>query len=117
MSPVPPETLIQQLEWRYATKKFDPQKKIPAQEWGTLEKALILTASSYGLQPWRFFVVTEPTVRAKLRAAAWNQPQVTDASHLVVFAIKKPLTAKDVEQFIARVAEVRVRAAGIARGV
>jgi nitroreductase len=101
------EVLVRQLQWRYATKKFDPARKIPAADWHTLEQAMVYAPSSYGLQPWHFFVVTDPNVRARLKLAAWKQPQIGDASHLVVFAIKKNLCPSDVERHIARTADVR----------
>ncbi len=101
------EALIRQLEWRYATKKFDATRKISKEDWATLERALVLAPSSFGIQPWKFFVVDDPATRAKLKAAGWNQSQFTDASHLVVFAIKKDLSAADVERFIRRIVDVR----------
>ena len=107
MSTLPGDSLIQQLDWRYATKKFDPTRKIAASDWAVLEKALILTASSYGLQPWKFVIVTDPALKAKLRPASWNQAQVEDCSHLVVFAAKQDVTEADLDRFIARTAEVR----------
>jgi nitroreductase len=99
--------LIDRLNWRYATKMFDPARKIPPALWTVLEDALVLAPSSFGLQPWKFFVVQNKTVREKLRPAAWNQSQITDASHLVVFAIKKNLNVEDVRRFIALTAKVR----------
>ena len=107
MSTIPGESLLQQLNWRYATKKFDATKKISAADWAVLEEALILTASSYGLQPWKFIIVTDPALKAKLRPASWNQSQVEDCSHLVVFAAKQDITETDLDRFIARTAEVR----------
>ena len=107
MSSIPGESLLQQLNWRYATKKFDPAKKISAADWAVLEEALILTASSYGLQPWKFIVVTDPALKAKLRPASWNQSQVEDCSHLVVFTAKQDITEADLDRFVARTAEVR----------
>src|SRR5690349_23712235 len=107
MKPVNNETIVRQLNWRYATKRFDADRKIAAPDWKTLEQALVLSPSSYGLQPWKFFVVTRPEVRARLREAAWNQAQITDASHLVVLAVKKEFSAADVERYVARVADVR----------
>jgi len=107
MSTISGESLLQQLNWRYATKKFDPTKKISAGDWSLLEQALILTASSYGLQPWKFIVVTDPTLKAKLRPASWNQAQVEECSHLVVFTAKQDVTEADLDRFIARTAEVR----------
>ncbi len=107
MNPVSADTVLAQLRWRYATKKFDPAKKIAPDLWAKLEQAVVLAPSSYGLQPWKFLVVTDPAVRAKLHPVSWNQPQVLDASHLVVFAAKNPPTPADVERHIARTAEVR----------
>jgi nitroreductase len=107
MSTITGESLLRQLNWRYATKKFDPTKKISATDWALLEEALILTASSYGLQPWKFVVVTDPALKTKLRPASWNQSQVEDCSHLVVFTAKQDITEADLDRFIARTAEVR----------
>src|SRR3954451_7833041 len=107
MKPVTNETIIRQLNWRYATKKFDAGRKIEAPDWKTLEQALVLSASSYGLQPWEFVVVEKLEVRAKLRAAAYNQSQITDASHLVVFAHRVGFNTDDIDRHLARVAEVR----------
>jgi nitroreductase len=107
MHPVPAETILSNLNWRYATKKFDAAKKIPDAQWKTLEQALILAPSSYGLQPWRFVVVANPAVRAKLREVAWNQPQITDASHLVVLCRNTKPSKADVEAYMQRIAEVR----------
>lgn len=97
---VTPTQITSALNWRYATKAFDPSKKIPADLWKTLEEALRLSPSSFGLQPWKFFVVTDPATREKLKAAAWNQGQVTEASHLVVLARKADVTVADVEKLI-----------------
>jgi nitroreductase len=107
MSTISGESLLQQLNWRYATKKFDPARKVAASDWAVLEQALILTASSYGLQPWKFIVVTDPALKTKLRPASWNQSQVEDCSHLVVFAAKQEVSEADVDRFIVRIAEVR----------
>jgi len=107
MSTITGDSLLQQLKWRYATKKFDATKKISSADWATLEEALILTASSYGLQPWKFIVVTDPALKAKLRPASWNQAQVEECSHLVVFTAQQNVTEGDVDRFIARIAEVR----------
>lgn len=68
---------------------------------------MVLSPSSYGLQPWRFAVVTDTKVREKLRPVSWNQPQITDASHLVVFLRKEKVTAADVDKYVDRIVEVR----------
>jgi nitroreductase len=107
MKPIDAKHLIDNLSWRYAVKKFDASKKIPAETWSALEQAMVLSPSSFGLQPWKFFVVTDPAVREKLKPASWNQPQITDASHLVVFARKTSVTRDDVQGYIDRIASVR----------
>lgn len=107
MTPVSESQLLAALDWRYATKKFDPTKKIPADTWATLERSLVLTPSSFGLQPWKFIVVTNPAVREQLLAASWKQSQVTDCSHHVVFAMRKGVDEAFVDKFFARQMEVR----------
>jgi nitroreductase len=107
MPAIADSTLLSQLRWRYATKRFDPAQRIPADTWAALEQALVLTPSSFGLQPWRFVVVTDPEVRGRLRAAARNQPQITDASHLVVFQALAVVDAAHVDRHLAVVARDR----------
>jgi nitroreductase len=101
------ETVLNQLRWRYATKQFDASRRISAEDWHTLEQSLVLTPSSFGLQPWQFVVVTDQTTKEKLVAASWEQRQVADASHLVVFAVKKDLGPADVDRYIRRIADTR----------
>ena len=107
MKPVSNEFVERQLGWRYATKLFDTTRPISEEDWQTLEQSLVLSPSSFGLQPWKFFIVSDPAVKAKLKPASWNQSQVVDASHVVVFAIRKNLGLADIERFIERTAEVR----------
>jgi nitroreductase len=107
MNSIAPNQLIGQLSWRYATKQFDPQRKISAEHWASLEDALILTPSSFGLQPWKFVVVTDAAIREKLVGVSWGQRQIADASHLVVFAIKKNLREQDIDDYLGRISEVR----------
>jgi nitroreductase len=107
MITIPPETLLGALNWRYATKKFDPAKKIPAATWKALEGALVLSPSSYGLQPWKFIVVQDPAVRAQLSAASHGQSQPADCSHHVVFALRKDFGPADVDRYIDRIVTVR----------
>jgi len=107
MKPVTNDVVERQLGWRYATKLFDTTLKIPDTDWQTLEQALVLTPSSFGLQPWKFFVVTDPATKSRLKQASWNQAQIADASHVVVFAIRKNLSIADIERYVARTAEVR----------
>jgi nitroreductase len=105
--PVSNDTLLNRLRWRYATKQFDATRKIPADDWRTLEESLVLTPSSFGLQPWRFVVVTDQATKDKLVPVSWDQRQVADASHVVVLAIRKNLGRADVDRYLARMAEVR----------
>jgi nitroreductase len=93
-------TLLSALHWRYATKVFDPAKKLSTAQWATLEEALVLTPSSYGLQPWRFVDVVDKNIREQLKPASWGQPQTTDASHFVVFAARTKIDANDIEHYV-----------------
>ncbi len=107
MNVMSPESLLEQLSWRYAVKRFNPARKIPRDQWHALEEALVLTPSSYGLQPWRFFVISDQALKDQLVPLSWNQKQLADCSHVVVFAIKKDLTTADIDRYLARMAEVR----------
>jgi nitroreductase len=106
------DDVLAPLRWRYATKAFDPARRIDPATWAALEQAVVLAPSSYGLQPWAFVVVTDPAVRRQLHPVSWNQPQILDASHLVVFAAKNPPTAADVDRHVANAEQVRGQPAG-----
>jgi nitroreductase len=101
------DTLLEALHWRYATKAFDPTRSIDAVTWQALEASLVLTPSSYGLQPWRFLVITDPAIRAQLRPHSWNQSQITDCSHLVVLLSQRTITAADADRLIEATATAR----------
>ncbi|QDU31555.1 Putative NAD(P)H nitroreductase YfkO [Anatilimnocola aggregata] len=107
MQPVSREVVLEQLKWRYATKKFDPNRKISAEDWQVLAESLVLTPSSFGLQPWKFWVVTNPELKAQLLPLSWNQSQIVDGSHVVVFTARKDLHAGDIDRYLARISEVR----------
>jgi nitroreductase len=102
-----PEQLITQLKWRYAVKQFDTTRKISSSDWATLEEAVRLSPSSAGLQPYTWVVVKDPEMRAKLRAASYGQPQITDASHLVVFTSRTNFSETHLDEYLKRVTEVR----------
>ncbi|MEM9480045.1 MAG: NAD(P)H-dependent oxidoreductase [Verrucomicrobiota bacterium] len=102
-----PTQLIDALKWRYATKAFDPTKDIAPDVWDALEESLVLTPSSYGLQPWEFIVITDREYREQFVEHSWNQRQVADASHLVVMAAKKSVTEADVDAWIQATADSR----------
>lgn len=95
------------LMWRCATKKFDPARKVGEAELKILLEAARMAPTSFGLQPFRILAITDPAVRAKLRPAAWGQPQVTDASCLLVFAIITALDEAYVDRFTASIATTR----------
>lgn len=99
--------LLDALRWRYAVKKFDPTREIDHATWQQLEEALILTPSSYGLQPWKFLVIRDRELRTRLMGHSWGQSQIADCSHLVAFAVRREMTVADIDRLIVRVAEVR----------
>jgi nitroreductase len=107
MNLLPASDLLVALNWRYATKQFDPARKIPPVDWKALEEALRLAPSSFGIQPWKFIVVETPALRAKLREVSWGQSQVTDASHLVVLAVKQAVDAAHLDRYFADTAGTR----------
>ncbi len=99
--------LLGAMNWRYAVKVFAADRTIPAETWATLEEVLRLSPSSYGLQPWKFLVITDRALRAELRPFSWNQSQITDCSHLVVFLRKRTMSEPDLQRLLAHTAEVR----------
>ena len=101
------QQLLSALEWRYATKAFDATRKIPADIWAALEKVLVLTPTSYGLQPYRFLVIDNSEVRAQLLPHTWNQKQVVEAAQYVVFTVRTEMTEADVDKLIKRLTEIR----------
>jgi nitroreductase len=107
MSALTSDSVVAALRWRYATKIFDPSRRIPVETWAALEQSLVLTPSSFGLQPWQFVIVENPAVRAELRGKSWGQGQVTDASHFVVFAARTDVAAEDISGWVSRLAGVQ----------
>lgn len=107
MEPIAREVLLHQLQWRYATKRFDPARKISDEDWRALAEALVLTPSSFGLQPWKFWVVTSPEMKEQLLPISYKQTQVVEGSHVVVFTARQNLTEGDVDRYLARISEIR----------
>lgn len=99
--------LIDQLNKRYATKKFDATKKISEENLNTLLEAIRLSASSFGLQAYKVVVVEHEATRKLLRAVAWNQSQITDASHLLVFAVDSDFNESGVDHYLRNIARTR----------
>ncbi len=102
-----PESLNQALHWRYATKRFDAARTIPDETWAALEQSLVLAPSSFGLQPWKFIVVTSPEVRRALVPHSWGQTQPVESSHFVIFAARTSVTVEHIDHFLARIVELR----------
>lgn len=107
MTPIAPAALDAALAWRYATKVFDAARPIPAEVWAALERSLVATPSSYGLQPWKFIVITDRALKERLKPVSWNQSQVVDCSHHVVFCGRTEMTAADVQRLIDAIVQVR----------
>lgn len=99
----PNSDLIAQLNWRYATKKMDPSRVVPQEKVDRILESIRLTASSSGLQPYEVLVVTNPELRAQIKPNAWGQAQVTDCSHLLVFAAWDTYTAERINTMFDRV--------------
>ncbi len=100
-------TFLENQNWRYATKKFDASKKITAADLAFLKEAIRLSSSSYGLQPYKVFIVENPELRTKLVAASYGQTQVADASHLLVFANELNFGAAGIDQFATSICKTR----------
>ncbi|WP_166922062.1 NAD(P)H-dependent oxidoreductase [Flavobacterium poyangense] len=100
-------TFLENQNWRYATKQFDATKKIAETDLNTIKEAVRLSASSYGLQPYKVVIVDNPELREQLKAAAFGQTQITDASHLFVFANDVNAGAESVDQYINTISETR----------
>jgi nitroreductase len=98
---------IKNANWRYATKKFDATKKISKQDLETLKEAIRLSASSFGLQPYKVLIIENPELRAKLQPAAWGQSQIVDASQLIVFANITNFGETEIDASIANTTKTR----------
>lgn len=98
---------IKALNWRYATKQFDTAKKVSDTDIEMLLEAARLSASSYGLQPYHFFIIEDEAIREQLKEASWGQPQITDASHLLVLANKTTFTDSLIDDYINNLIKTR----------
>ena len=99
--------VIDKLNWRYATKKFDAEAYISEEKIDLLKEAFNLTATSYGLQPVKMVIVKNKEIQQQLVAHSWNQPQVLQASHVLVLCIPKEYEVKDVENYFTLVKNIR----------
>ena len=99
--------IIDLLNWRYATKKYNPTKKVPVEKLERILESVRLTATTSGLQPFELLVITNDEIREQMKAVSWNQSQITDCSHLLVFAAWDDITAERVNMMFDLTNEVR----------
>lgn len=98
---------IESLNWRYATKRYDTMKKVSEEDIAKIKEAIQLAASSYGLQPYKILDIRDEKLREELKPLSWNQPQITEASHLFLFCNKLEVTTDDVDEFLEMTANER----------
>ncbi|MEP2935226.1 MAG: NAD(P)H-dependent oxidoreductase [Gilvibacter sp.] len=99
--------IISSLNWRYATKRFDSAKKLSPEQLSTLKEAFNLTATSYGLQPLKMLVIQDQTIKEQLVPLSMDQPQVRDASHVLVFCVQSELTKAHINDYFSNVQRLR----------
>jgi len=100
-------TFIENQNWRYATKKFDSTKKISDKDFETLLEAIRLTTSSYGLQPYKVLIVGNPELRKQIQPFAWGQTQITEASHLIIFANVLNIGDNEIDSYVENLMQIR----------
>lgn len=98
---------LTKLNWRYAVQKFDPIKKLSAEQVEFLKEATRLAPSSFGLQPWKIYLINNPEIRTQIRAAAWDQPKVTEASHLFAIASRVNMTEEYIDEYVTEIAKTQ----------
>lgn len=101
------KNILENRTWRYATKKFDSTKKISEEDFDLLMESVRLSASSYGLQPYQIFVVSNKEIRERLKPVSWGQSQITDASHLIVFANQTEFGGELVDDYLTTLSKTR----------
>ena len=101
------QEILSALAWRYATKKFDSLRKVPEQELNTLLEVLRVSPSSFGLQPWQFIVISDQKLRETLKPHAFGQPQITDASHLIVLFARTSIDELYIDHYVQDIAKTR----------
>lgn len=99
--------IIEDLNWRYATKKFDSTKKISPEILEIIKESLRLAPSSYGLQPLKFYIIQDPVLRQQLKEKSFNQSQITDASHLLVICSLTEITEAFIDTYIQTISQIR----------
>lgn len=99
--------VIESLRWRYATKKFDPDKKLPKKKIEILTKAFNLTATSYGLQPLKMLIISDKKLQNTLKTYSWDQQQIADASHVLVICIENTIESSFIHRYFDNVKTIR----------
>ncbi len=99
--------IIEQLNWRYATKSFDAEKQVPKEDIKTITEAFNLTATSYGLQPLKLIVIEDKALQEQLIPFSFNQKQVGEASHLLVFCIETKIDTEFISSYFDRIKAIR----------
>lgn len=100
-------TILEDLNWRYATKKFDPDKRVSADNLHIIKESLRLTATSYGLQPLKFILVESPDLRERLKTASFGQTQITDASHMIIICSYINIDSTHIDAYMEDVASAQ----------
>ena len=100
-------SFLEKQNWRYATKKFDTTKKVSNEDLNFLKEAIRLSSSSYGLQPYKVFIIENPELRAKIQPVAWGQTQIVDASHLLVFANITEIAEPEIDGYLQNISATR----------
>jgi nitroreductase len=98
---------IDSLKWRYAVKKFDKEKQLSKTQINTLKEAFNLTATSYGLQPLKLLVIQNKEIQKELVTHSWNQPQILEASHVLVICTTDNYTTEEVKNYFNLVQKIR----------
>ncbi len=101
------DSLSDLMKWRYATKKMDPTKAVAEEDVQAIVDAVRLAPTSSGTQPFELFVITNPEIRGEIRKVAWDQAQITDGSHLLVFAAWDNYTAPRIDAVVKQMEEER----------
>lgn len=99
--------IIESLQWRYATKRFDADKIIPQEKINTIKEAFNLTATSYGLQPIKLLIIKDKAIRERLLEHTYNQQQILQASHLLVFCVQTSIDKEYIVNYFDRVKQIR----------
>jgi nitroreductase len=99
--------IIEDLNWRYAVKKYDNTKKISAEDFNTIKESLRLGPSSYGLQPLKYIVIENKELREELKVHSFNQSQITDASHIIVFCSFIDIDENHIDNYTENIAKTR----------